>query len=363
MQDSILYEVALSLIPGIGNVTAKQLISYCGSAQEVFKKPRGKLMKIPNIGPKMADAIIGSKVLHQAEAELGIAEKLGAEILFYTSANYPKRLSKIINAPILLYYKGQAHLNADKVLSIVGTRRATNYGKEFIEKLLAELKTLDDLLIVSGLAYGIDIQAHKVSLKNDLPTVGVMANGLDMVYPADHKEIAKNMLNHGGLLTENKFGTKPDAPKFPERNRIIAGVADAVLVVEAAVSGGALITAEIANSFDIEVMAVPGGINQKYSEGCNKIIKEHKAHLVTSAADIISLLNWDIPKNSLKKKLTIALDDQEKTIYDLLTTKEHQIDELSYKSRIPIGKLPAILLNMELKGILKVHPGQKYRLV
>ncbi len=363
MQNSALYEVALSLIPGIGNVLTKQLVSYCGSAQEVFKKPRGKLMKIPNIGPKIADAIVGSKVLNQAEEELNNAERLGAEILFYTSSAYPKRLSKIINAPILLYYKGEASLNADKVLSIVGTRRATNYGREFIEKLVAEFKTLDDLIIVSGLAYGIDIQAHKVSLKHNIPTVGVMANGLDMVYPADHKETARKMIEQGGLLTENKFGTKPDAPKFPERNRIIAGIADAVLVVEATASGGALITAEIANSFDIDVMALPGGIHQKSSEGCNKLIKEHKAHLVTSAADVISLLNWDIPKNTLKKKLTIALDQEEQIIYDLLTSKEHQIDELSYKSRIPIGKLPAILLNMELKGLLKPYPGQKYKLI
>jgi len=358
-----LHEIALSLIPGIGNVLAKHLVSYCGSPENVFKKPKGKLMKIPGIGEKIAGAITTADVLKKAEEELINADKQGIQILFYTSPLYPKRLKNIVNAPILLYYKGNASLNSTKILSIVGTRRATEYGKHFINHLLTDLQQIDDLLIVSGLAYGIDIHAHKTSLQNNIPTVGVMANGLDIVYPAEHKDIALRMLQNGGLLTENRLGVEPSPPQFPERNRIIAGMADAVLVVEAAKSGGALITAEIANSFDIEVFALPGGVNQKYSEGCNNLIKEHKAHLISSAEDIIKLLNWDLQKSETRKKVTLSLSPEEQAIYDLLANKQQQIDELSYKSQIPIGKLPVILLELEIKGIVKALPGQKYCLL
>ena len=363
MDEENIFEIALGLVPGIGNVLAKHLISYRGSAKNIFQTPKGKLMKIPGIGSKIADAIISTEVLKKAETELTLAEKKGVSLLFYTSPKYPKRLKNLLNAPVLLYYNGNADLNSTKILSIVGTRKATEYGRNFIEKLLTELQSFKDLLIVSGLAYGIDICAHKTCLKKQIPTVGVMANGLDMVYPYEHKDFAKQMIEQGGLLTENRFGTRPDAPKFPERNRIIAGMSDAVLVVEAAKSGGALITAEIANSFDIEVFALPGSINQKYSEGCNQLIKNHKAHLVTNTEDIIKMLNWDMETISKKKKLTISLNNAEKAVYELLQNKNLQIDELSYLSQISMSQIPSVLLGMEIKGIVKVLPGQKYCLV
>ncbi|UZR94886.1 DNA-processing protein DprA [Chondrinema litorale] len=360
MEEENLFEIALGLVPGIGNVLAKHLISYRGSAKNVFQTPKGKLLKIPGIGPKIAEAILSTEVLKKAENELKQAQEKEVSILFYTSPTYPKRLKNILNAPILLYYKGAADLNSKKILSIVGTRKATEYGKNFIESLLKQLQSYPDLLVVSGLAYGIDICTHKVCLKNQIPTVGVMANGLDMVYPYEHKDVAKQMILNGGILTENRFGSKPDAPKFPERNRIIAGMSDAVLVVEAAESGGALITAEIANSYDIEVFALPGNVNQQYSKGCNKLIKEHKAHMITSAEDIIELLNWNKEASSTNKKLTIMLNQNEQIVYDLLKNNHLQIDELSYRSQISMSQIPSVLLEMELKGIIKVLPGQKY---
>ena len=360
MEEENLFEIALGLVPGIGNVLAKHLISYRGSAKNVFQTPKGKLLKIPGIGPKIAESILSAEVLKKAESELKLAQEKEVSILFYTSPTYPKRLKNILNTPILLYYKGSADLNSKKILSIVGTRKATEYGKNFIENLLKQLQTYPDLLVVSGLAYGIDICAHKVCLKNQIAAVGVMANGLDMVYPYEHKEVAKQMILNGGLLTENRFGSKPDAPKFPERNRIIAGMSDAVLVVEAAESGGALITADIANSYDIEVFALPGNVNLQYSKGCNQLIKEHKAHMITSAEDIIELLNWNKEATSTNKKLTIMLNPNEQKVYDLLKSTQLQIDELSYRSQISMSQIPSVLLEMELKGIIKALPGQKY---
>ncbi|MEM1136761.1 MAG: DNA-processing protein DprA [Bacteroidota bacterium] len=363
MEEENIYETALGLIPGIGDVLIKHLISYCGSAKKVFLTPRGKLKKVPGIGPKIANTILEAAVLDKAKHEITLAKKYGISILFYTSPKYPKRLKNILNAPATLYYKGSANLNSAKVLSIVGTRKATEYGKNFLEKLIGDLQLYKDLLIISGLAYGIDVYAHKLCLKKQIPTVGVMANGLDIVYPYEHKEVALQMTTTGGLLSENRLGTKPDAPKFPERNRIIAGMSDAVLIVEAAKTGGALITAEIANSYDIDVFALPGSINQRYSEGCNKLIKEHKAHLITSSEDIVKMMNWDIETKNVRQKLTIALNKDEQTIYELLVNKNLQIDELSYRAQIPIGKIPSVLLEMEIKGIVKALPGQKYCLI
>src|SRR5258708_17122306 len=253
--------LALHFIPGIGDYLVKQLVSYCGSAEQVFKTPKGKLLKIPGIGQVTAEAIKSEKTFNQAEKEFKKAEKEETEILFFTDKKYPQRLKEIEDAPSLIYYKGSANLNHPKSVAIVGTRQATDYGKEMVAKIVDDLKP-HDALIVSGLAYGIDIHAHKQSVKNQLLTAAVMGSGMDVIYPAAHKDTAKKIVSHGALLTENHFGTKPDAHNFPARNRIIAGLCDALIVVEAADKGGALITAEIANTYNRDVFAVPGSLGK-----------------------------------------------------------------------------------------------------
>lgn len=359
-----IYEIAIGLIPGVGNMLTKQLVSYCGSPKDVFKKSKAGLKNIPNIGDVLADQIFNSDVLKVAEEELNKAEKQGVNILFYTDPKYPERLKQINDAPTLLYVKGNTDLNPTKSIAIVGTREATSYGKEMTEQIIKELAP-QNALVVSGLAYGIDIAAHKAALKYSLCTVGIMASGIDIIYPAAHKATAIEMLENGALITENKFGTIPDAPRFPARNRIIAGMADALIVVEASVKGGALITAEIANSYDREVFAVPGRTEDKFSAGCNKLIQEHKAQIFTSVENLLIALNWgeNMPAKLLPKTDPLLLGD-EKLVYDVLKTAvEITIDELSWKVQLNINKVSSILLTLEFAGIVKALPGKKFRLV
>ncbi|MBK5278114.1 MAG: DNA-protecting protein DprA [Bacteroidia bacterium] len=360
--------LALHLTPGIGDYLVKQLVSYCGSADQVFKTPKGKLLKVPGIGAVSAGAIKTGNMFHKAEKEYKKAEAEDVEILFFTDKKYPSRLKSIEDAPSLLYFKGNANLNHPKTIGIVGTRQATSYGKEMVEKLIEDLVPHSPF-IVSGLAYGIDIHAHKQSVKYNLPTLGVLGSGIDVIYPAAHKETAKKMLEHGGLLTENSFGTKPDAHNFPARNRIIAGMCDALVVVEAAEKGGALITAEIANSYNKDVFAFPGSIGQTYSDGCNKLIKINKANLLTSVKDIEYIMNWSTENTSLKKEVVIPLDlnqfepDEQKVIGLLLEKNAPMmIDELSWQTSISPSMLASLLLNLEFKNIVQSLPGKLFKL-
>lgn len=369
MKDDLLYEVAIGMLPGVGAQLTKLLISYCGSAEMVFKQGKGKLKKIPGIGETTANKIINQAILSKAEKELVQAEKDNVSLLFYTHKEFPERLKQLPDAPALLYYKGNANLNCSKIISIVGTRQASSYGREIVEKLAADLQKYN-VLVVSGLAYGIDITAHKAALANKLPTVGVMASGINIIYPAAHRETAEKMTEHGGLLTEYSFDTSPDAPRFPARNRIIAGMADAVIVVEAASKGGALITAEIANSYNKEVFAVPGNLGHKHSEGCNLLIRNHKANIYTRPEDLEYILNWTIdtgnatPAQDAYQNSYEHLNYEEKELVMLLKSGEGiQIDELSWKSQIPVSKLASILLNLEFQGVVKALPGKKFKLV
>ena len=360
--------IALHFTSGIGDYLVKLLVSYCGSAEQVFKTPKGKLLKIPGIGAVSAEAIKTGNTFHKAEKEIGKAEKEGVEILLFTDKKYPSRLKSLEDAPSLLYFKGNANLNHPKTIGIVGTRQATSYGKEMVEKLIAELVPHSPF-IISGLAYGIDIQAHKQSLKYNLPTLGILGSGIDVIYPAAHKETSKKMLEHGGLLTENHFGAKPDAHNFPARNRIIAGMCDALVVVEAAEKGGALITAEIANSYNKDVFAFPGSIGQTYSDGCNKLIKINKANLLTSVKDIEYIMNWSVDNPASKKETLSRLDlsqfepDEQKVIA-LLQEKNApmMIDELSWKSSISPSLLASLLLNLEFNNIMRSLPGKQFKL-
>lgn len=364
-----LYEVALALVPGVGGATTRTLVAHCGSAEKVFKEKKGKLLNIPGIGPSTVDALQDPLILKKAEQEISLCEKYKVELLFFTEEKFPYRLKQIHDVPALLYYRGNANLNAGKTIGIVGTRDATDYGKEITERIVRALN-IPDLVIISGLAYGIDVAAHRASLQNNIPTIGVMASGIDIIYPNVHKNIAREMTECGGILTEYPFGSKPDPAKFPARNRIVAGLCDAVIVVEAAESGGALITAEMANGYDREVFAVPGNLGQKYSEGCNKIISEHKAHIFTSVQQLLFTIGWDdnhpAKFSKIKKQPFIIPDNLEleerKIVEQLVETEGLLIDELSWKTQIPVNRMASLLLNLEFQGLVKALPGKKFKL-
>ncbi|HEY5691852.1 MAG TPA: DNA-processing protein DprA [Cyclobacteriaceae bacterium] len=367
MEQERLALLSLHFVPGIGDFLVKQLVSYCGSATDVFKIPKGKLLKIPGVGESTISAIKSGDPFRSAEEELQKAEKNDTRIIFFLDKEYPQRLKHFDDCPSLIYVKGNVNLNTAKTVGIVGTRQATNYGKEIVEALVNDLIPHKPL-IVSGLAYGIDIHAHKQALKQKLPTLGVMGSGMDVLYPSMHKDTAIKMLDSGGLLTENPFGTKPDAHNFPARNRIIAGMSDALIVVEAASRGGALITAEIANNYNKDVFAVPGDIGKTYSEGCNKLIKINKAHLLTHAKDIEYIMNWSaVPAKTESNTEQIDLnlfDQDELKVINLLKEKKNpmMIDELSRKTSLSPSTLASLLLNLEFKNMVRSLPGKMYKL-
>lgn len=366
------HQIALTLVPGVGSILIRQLISYCGSAEDVFRSPLARLVKIPGIGDVTARAILKSSVLTEAEQVMKRVEKLGATVLFYTDKAYPTRLKTLYDAPALLYFQGLGNLNAPRTIGLVGTRQATDYGRRITAEII-EAVTPYGATIISGLAYGIDIAAHRASLASGLPTIGVMASGLDIIYPNVHQKTAGEMLVLGGLLTESQPGTKPDAHLFPARNRIIAGLSDAVVVVEAAAKGGALITAEYANNYHREVFAVPGQLNQAFSAGCNKLIRENKAQIYTSPKDIIEALNWDQPDSQTRQQassatgsiaLPVDITEEESQIVALLRqSADVHIDDLSWKAQIPMGRLASLLLNLEFRGFVRSLPGKKYAVV
>jgi DNA processing protein len=355
--------MALQFVPGVGDLLIKQLISYCGSASLVFQQPKSKLLKVPGIGETTAQSIRAGKTLKEAEKEFRKAEQEHTEILFYTDKAYPDRLKSIEDSPAILYVKGNINLNQAKTVGIVGTRRSTVYGKQQVEKIIEELLPHRPL-IVSGLAYGIDVQAHKHALQVKLPTVGVLGSGIDVIYPSAHADIARRMTNQGGLISENHFGTQPDAHNFPARNRIIAGMCDALIVVEAALRGGALITAEIANSYNKDVFAVPGNLGNEFSEGCNKLIKINKAHLMMSVKDVEYIMNWNAGDAGTQLRLDLsALEPDERKLLDLLQQQKIpiMIDELSQRTSLGQGLLASLLLSLEFKNAVISLPGKMYK--
>ncbi len=366
MDSNKTHHLAISMIPGIGNFLIRQLISYCGSAEAVFKLPKGKLKKIPGIGPAAAEAIHSASLLQKAEEEMKIAEKNGVEILCHTEKAYPHRLKGLHESPAVLFWKGNADLNAHRILAVVGTRQATDYGRAITKNIIKDLVPYQPV-IVSGLAYGIDIHAHRAALEYGLPTIAVMASGMDIIYPSLHKKEADKMVGAGGLITEYRYGTSLDPKRFPSRNRIIAGLSDATLVVEAAERGGALITAEIANSYNRDVFSIPGPVDGEFSRGCNNLIRTNKAHLTTAAKDIAYIMNWDLEtdqKAPAKKEPVLDLDVEEKAIFKLLKkngTASH-MDQISWETGIPIGRLASLLLNLEFRGVVESLPGKQYKL-
>lgn len=364
--EQLKYQIALALLPGVGPVLAKSLVSYCGSVEQIFKKKKANLEKIPGIGADRAAAIVNHQVFERAEKEVEFVRKHNITPLFYTEKNYPLRLKNCEDAPPLLFFKGNCTLNADRMIAIVGTRNSTAYGKEITESLVQDLVKYD-VVVVSGLAYGIDIIAHKACVKNNLPTVGVMAHGLDRIYPAVHKPTAEKMVKHGGVLTEFVSRTNPDRENFPARNRIVAGMVDAVIVVESAVKGGALITADIANGYNREVFAVPGSVKDAFSQGCNDYIRQNKAALAENAAHVAEMMNWNAPsKAAQKKQLTIfrELNPDEQVLIDVLKEKgKTDIDTLMLRSGLPVHRVSTTLLNLEFDGMLKALPGKVFELI
>lgn len=362
---SLLHQIALTLIPGVGSVNSRLLLNYFGSAENVFAAKKSELLSIQGIGEKTAKSILQHDFFVRAEKEIAFVEKYKLKTFFYNDEDYPRRLKNCYDAPILLYYKGNAELNSSRIVSIVGTRNATSYGKELTDTLVSELKK-NNVLVVSGLAYGIDAMAHKAALKNAIPTVGVVGHGLDRIYPAQHREIAEKMLAHGGILTEFPSETRPDRENFPKRNRIVAGLADATIIVEASLRGGALITAELANSYNRDVFSFPGNIKQEFSAGCNFLIKTNRANLITSAKDLEYILGWtnEAPKEEFRQlSLRINLSSEEKRIVDVLLEKRQAgIDELSIDTNLPQSKLAITILGLEMQGLIITLPGKIYKL-
>lgn len=365
MEQEKLYQLALHFTNGLGNVLTRHLIAHFGSAQKIFEANFKTLTRVTGIGEATARIILQKEGLKQAEKELKKLENTDIQLLFYTDTDFPKRLKSLYDAPILLYKKGQYSLNEGRFLGVVGTRKATDYGKNVTEQIVEGLAG-KDTTIVSGLAYGIDIAAHRACLKHKVPTVGVMATGVDVIYPATHAKTAQEIQNHGGILTEYPLETKPDFMRFPARNRIIAGLSDALIVVEAAEKGGALITAEFANNYNRDVFAVPGNLSNSYSVGCNKLIRTHKAQIFTGVDDLLESLSW-LPTPT-KNNATPALipehfTQEESQIVALLRQRgEMPIDDLTWESKIAPGRLATMLLNLELQGYVRVLPGKKFTL-
>lgn len=361
--DELIYKIALSLIPKIGNKTAFELLRHFGSAKSVFKEAKeAELLQIPKIGKATATQILNKDTLKRAEAEWAFTQQYQIQVLSQEATSYPKRLRNCPDAPFLLYYKGTADLNASKVVAIVGTRKPSHQGKLFCERLIQDLQGYSPL-IVSGLAYGIDITTHKKCLSLEMPNIGVVAHGLDRIYPKLHKSTAQKMTNCGGILTEFRTGTEPFPQHFPMRNRIIAGMADAVVVVETANRGGSMITAYIANEYNKDVFAVPGRLDDPLSKGCNHLIKTHRASLLESAEDLAYILRWEKKSKGQQKQLFTSLSKEEQQIVELMLGKEVHLERIIQQTKISTSRMAALLLDLELKGVIRALPGKNFRLV
>ncbi len=364
---NVLYYLALQRAEGIGDINAKKLIAHCGSAKAVFDEKPKNLEKISGIGSFVIKGLKDSSLLHKAEEELLFINNNNICVTTFLEEDYPEKLKHCIDGPIILFQKGKINLKQRKIISIVGTRLITNYGKSFLKEFILDIKKYNPI-IISGLAYGVDIFAHQLAIENDLQTIAVLAHGLDDIYPKSHKKQAVEMQENGGLLTEFWSKTNPDRENFVKRNRIVAGLSEATIIVESAFKGGSLITADIANSYNRDVFAVPGRTFDMYSTGCNQLIKSNKAAMITSAKDLEYILNWEseekLKPQNIQKKLFIELNDHEKNIYNFLIKEGKQnLDIIALNCNFPIHKTATILLNLELKGVTKPLPGKIFEAV
>ncbi|WP_340076095.1 DNA-processing protein DprA [Leptobacterium sp. I13] len=359
--------LALQHAPTIGDITAKKLIVACGAAEAVFEEKKRTLLKIDGIGERTIAKLFDTVHFKAAERELKFIKDNNIKCFSFEETEYPERLKHCVDGPILIFCKGNIAIHKErKIISIVGTRQNTSYGTTFCEQLLEEIAPLDPI-IVSGYAYGIDIVAHRAAIKNGLQTIGCLAHGLNQIYPKVHERYNNQMEANGGFITDFWSTSNPDRENFLKRNRIIAGLSEATIVIESAEKGGSLVTADIAHSYNREVFAVPGRNTDKFSEGCNNLIKSQKAHMLTSAADLVYILGWDIDekkKNVIQKKLFSELDTSEKKVYSFLEKKGKKLlDEIALECQLPIHKTSTLLLNMELKGAVRPLPGKLFEAI
>ena len=366
LEEDLLYVLALQRVKGIGDINAKKLISHCGSAKNVLKEKRQTLEKISGIGSFTIKHLFDSNNLIEAEKELKYIQKNNISTFYFDDKNYPEKLKHCIDAPILIFKEGNFELTNRPIISVVGTRKITSYGRDFCEKLISEIKHYNPI-IVSGFAYGVDICAHKAALKNDLTTIGVLAHGFEEIYPKSHKKYVSEINKNGGFFTDFWHNDKLIRENFLKRNRIVAGISEATIIVESAEKGGSLVTADIANSYNRDVFAVPGRSTDNLSKGCNDLIKRNKAAILTSASDLVEMLNWDIETKkdqNIQKQLFIDLDETEQLVYDFLVDKGKELlDLISLNCELPIYKTTTVLFNLEMKGLVKPLPGKLFEAI
>ncbi len=363
-QTEVLHTLALQLVPGIGSLLGRKLIERLGSAEAVFQTSPARLATTPGIGPALVHALAQHRPLAAAETELNKAIKHGLTVLHFRDAAFPARLRQCDDHPLVLFGKGKLPLNSNRVVAVVGTRSATAYGKQLTDELVRGLVPYN-VLVLSGLAYGIDIYAHRAALQQGLATVAVLGHGLGRLYPSAHRQTAERMLAEGGLLTECWYDTGPDKENFPKRNRIVAGMADAVVVVEAAENGGALITAHLANEYSRDVFAFPGRVHDAYQAGCHKLIMENKAGMICTADDLVKAMNWagDVgTKKPLRQgQFFLELEPDEQRLFDFLPQNGWLgIDELCLQTGFSVSRLSHLLLALEFKAVLRQAPGKLY---
>lgn len=363
MNDELFYEVALSLVPGIGGKQGRKLLQKCGTASGVFRERGQNLARIGGVGYQIIHEIRKKEVLNRAESEIRFMSVNGIVPYFILNDGYPVKLKSCPDAPLILFFKGKEGWQEKRCLAVVGTRKPTDYGKEVTDQIVRGLEK-HDILVVSGLAYGIDTWAHRSALLAGLDTVAVMAHGLDQIYPGQNRSLAGQMTGQGGLLTEFASGTKLNRDLFPRRNRIIAGLADALLVVESDLKGGGMITARIASSYNRDVFAIPGQVHNRSSSGPHFLIKTNIAGLVEEASDIIYNMRWDEmePKPAIQKQMFADLTEDQKMIIAMIEKRgEVLLDELIGETALPPSKISSALLDLEFKGIVKMQPGGRYR--
>ncbi|MFC2109027.1 DNA-processing protein DprA [Bacteroidota bacterium] len=364
-EEELLYALALQRAKGIGDINAKKLIKACGSAKNVLKEKKSILQKIDGIGSFALQDLFNSENLKAAELEIKFISSQNILPLYFLEPAYPKNLKNCIDAPILMFQDGNFDLENRKIISIVGTRKMTSYGRNFCENLLSEIKEYDPV-IVSGFAYGVDICAHKEAVKNNLSTVGVFAHGFEDLYPKAHKKYMAQMYERGGFLTEFWHNESPLRENFLKRNRIVAGISEATIIVESAFKGGSLVTADIANSYGKEVLAVPGRTTDYYSKGCNALIRDNKAAILNSAEDLIQFLAWEKNKEMkiIQPQLFLDLTEDEQLIYDFLKIKGKELlDVISIETSMPVYKIAAVLFQLEMKGVVHALPGKLYEII
>lgn len=361
----LFYLLALMKVDGVGDIMAKKLLNHCGNAEAIFKSKINQIAAIDGVGTVLLKNIKDKTIFEKANQELEFIRKNDINVSFFQDETYPDRLKHCIDSPVLIFTGGNINLQNKKIISIVGTRQITSHGTEFCRKLIEDLAPLDPV-IVSGFAYGVDIAAHQFAIDCKLQTIGVLAHGLNQVYPRTHKKYMAKMEENGGFITEFWSSSNPDKENFVRRNRIVAGISEATIVIESADKGGSLITANLANDYNRDVFAVPGRVTDRYSQGCNDLIKTQKASLLTSAADLIYVLNWDIEKKpkAIQKQLFIDLEPDEQKIYDfLLKSGKELLDIIALECDFPVFKISGILLNMELKGVIRPLPGKLFEAI